>query len=57
MEELCVIFKYFCEIYWNIQGAIWRTKEGVIVKMTCYSAEYTGIKAASEIEEIEMAQL
>lgn len=53
-EELCVeitpnTLKYIGTFKAQSDGA----KEGVIVKMTCYSAEYTGtIKAASEIEEI-----
>ncbi len=53
-EELSLVItpntsKYIGTFMAQSDGA----KEGVIVKMTCYSAEYTGtMKAASEIEEI-----
>ena len=42
--------KYFGTFRAESDGA----KEGVIVKMTCYKAEYEGVlKASSEIEEIQ----
>ena len=53
-EELCVdIIESSAKLYGVFEAQAHGKAEGVIVKMTCYTAEFTGeLKADSEIAEI-----
>ena len=53
-EELSVeLIQESCQYYGTFQAQADSHAEGIIVKMTCYTADYLGeLKAAAEIEEI-----
>ncbi len=53
-EELSVeLIEETCQYYGTFEGQADSHAEGVIVKMTCYTAAYVGeLKAAAEIEEV-----
>ena len=53
-EELSVeLLEETCQYYGSFQAQADSHADGIIVKMTCYTADYVGkLKAAAEIEEI-----
>lgn len=53
-EELSVDLKEeTCQYYGTFEAQADSHPDGIVVKMTCYTAEYVGdLKASSEIEEI-----